>query len=81
MYSGSIMLFWILCGRIYDQIGQQVLFRVGGRRGVFCSPRMDALFRYMGQDSACFQKIFYGGSTCGNHTVCDRGRMHYKQVS
>ena len=80
VYFSSGVLFCLLRGGVYDQIRQQVLSCVGGRRNLSGGAVLPAALRIMGQGSASAAEEFLSACCCGSRAVRDRGRLHHQPL-
>lgn len=80
MYFGGTVLFCLLRGGVYDQIRQQVLSCMGGRRDLSVGAVLRAALWRMGQDASFPAKDVLSACCGGRSAVCDRGGLHYQPL-
>lgn len=80
MYFGGTVLFCLLRGGVYDQIRQQVLSCMGGRRDLSVGAVLRAALWRMGQDASFPAKDVLSACCGGRSAVCDRGGLHHQPL-
>lgn len=80
MCFGGTVLFCLLRGGVYDQIRQQVLSCMGGRRDLSVGTVLRAALWRMGQDTSFPAKDVLSACCSGRSAVCDRGGLHHQPL-